>query len=169
MITFEYEGGLYELTPNGSGFYKISGIQLNEALRPGNFTRANNGAWVGHFTSEKGRYGGTWASVEMTISYLCWAGCTEIKHNECVIVVTRAPRAETVFGEKLIKSMGEVYNVIPQYPVCGGKYRIDFYIPETRQAFEYDEPHHKRNAESDTLRQREIEEELGCVFIRIPH
>lgn len=62
----------------------------------------------------------------------------------------------TVFDIKLIK----------QYRVL--KYIIDGYLPELNIAIEYDENNHKNYTyEQHELRQKEIEKELGCKFIRV--
>ena len=49
-----------------------------------------------------------------------------------------------------------------------GDYRIDLYIPSLNIAIEYDEDGHKNYTyEQQELRQKLIEEELGCMFIRV--
>ncbi|MDZ9609906.1 Rha family transcriptional regulator [Escherichia coli] len=62
---------------------------------------------------------------------------------------------EQVLGVKLIR----------QYPVLN--YRIDGYDPVNNIAYEIDEPEHKYKKEQDEIRQRRIENELGCKFVRI--
>ncbi len=52
-----------------------------------------------------------------------------------------------------------------QYRV--GNYRIDGYDIENNIAYEIDEPEHYYKKESDDDRQRYIERELGCSFVRI--
>ena len=53
-----------------------------------------------------------------------------------------------------------------QYTVIG--YRIDIYFHEYKLAIEIDElGHNDRNIDYEIQRQRAIEKELGCVFIRI--
>lgn len=55
---------------------------------------------------------------------------------------------------------------IRQYKV--GKYYIDYYIPNLNMAIEYDEGGHKYYTyEQHEGRQRDIEKELGCKFIRV--
>ena len=45
---------------------------------------------------------------------------------------------------------------------------IDFYLPKRKLAIEVDERGHKdRKPETEKTRQKEIEECLGCKFIRI--
>jgi very-short-patch-repair endonuclease len=47
------------------------------------------------------------------------------------------------------------------------KYRIDLYIIDKKIAIECDEfNHHNRNSILETTRQKEIEDELHCKFIR---
>jgi len=46
-------------------------------------------------------------------------------------------------------------------------YFIDGYIPELKLAIEVDEDYHNFQKEKDERRQKEIEESLGCVFLRI--
>lgn len=46
-------------------------------------------------------------------------------------------------------------------------YYIDAYLPDLNLAIEVDEPHHKKQLEEDTIREREIMEKIGCRFIRI--
>ncbi|KAE9928413.1 DUF559 domain-containing protein [Escherichia coli] len=61
---------------------------------------------------------------------------------------------EQLVGVKLIR----------QYKVL--EYRIDGYDPVNNIAVEIDEGHHKSQEASDAIRQRRIEEELGCSFFR---
>ncbi len=52
-----------------------------------------------------------------------------------------------------------------QYPV--DDYRIDGYDKENNVAYEIDEPQHFQSIEDDKIRQKYIEDKLGCKFIRI--
>ncbi|HDV1870525.1 TPA: DUF559 domain-containing protein [Escherichia coli] len=61
---------------------------------------------------------------------------------------------EQLVGVKLIR----------QYKVL--EYRIDGYDPVNNIAVEIDEAHHKDQEASDAIRQRRIEEALGCTFFR---
>ncbi|WP_251366614.1 DUF559 domain-containing protein [Escherichia coli] len=61
---------------------------------------------------------------------------------------------EQLIGVKLIR----------QYKVL--EYRIDGYDPVNNIAVEIDEGHHKGQEASDAIRQRRIEEALGCTFFR---
>lgn len=55
---------------------------------------------------------------------------------------------------------------VRQYKVFN--YRIDYYIPDLKIAIEYDENDHKGYSyEKQEGRQKKIEDELGCRFIRI--
>jgi len=50
----------------------------------------------------------------------------------------------------------------------GANYKIDLYLPELNIAIEYDENGHKNYTyEQQEGRQKEIEQELGCKFIRV--
>ena len=58
--------------------------------------------------------------------------------------------------------------LIKQYPVLG--FRVDGYDFDKNVCYEIDEPEHFKNGEllkKDKHRQKLIEEELGCTFIRI--
>ena len=57
---------------------------------------------------------------------------------------------------------------IRQYSVIDNKYRIDYYIPSVNIAIEYDENNHRYYSyENHEGRQKEIENQLKCRFIRI--
>ena len=83
-------------------------------------------------------------------------------------LVLKRKRAEVVFGEEIVERLFSGYTIIRQFPVFGGKYRIDWYVPELRLAVEFDEAHHatSSNAAADAARQSEIEAALGCRFLR---
>ena len=66
--------------------------------------------------------------------------------------------------EKVLKPFD--YFCIRQHHVCNNKYRIDLYIKDLNIAIEYDERNHT-GYKNDEYRQKEIEKELGCRFIRI--
>ena len=64
-----------------------------------------------------------------------------------------------------IKDAFEGENIQTQYTVIG--YRIDLYFHEYKLAIKVDElGHNDRNIDYEIQRQRAIEKELGCVFIR---
>lgn len=48
-----------------------------------------------------------------------------------------------------------------------GNYRIDLYIPQYNLAIEIDEEEHKYKQDYDTIRQKYIEKQIHCKFIRI--
>ena len=76
-------------------------------------------------------------------------------------------RKELDFINNLEKALA-AFNIegIRQYQVLN--YRIDYYIPRLKVAIEYDENGHKHYSyEQHELRQIEIEEKLGCKFIRV--
>ena len=56
-------------------------------------------------------------------------------------------------------------NYIEQYQV--NNYRIDLYIPQYNLAIEIDEEEHKYQQEYDKMRQKYIENQIHCKFIRI--
>ena len=65
-----------------------------------------------------------------------------------------------------IKDAFEGEDMQTQYTVLG--YRIDLYFHKYKLAIEVDEiGHYDRNIDSETQRQKTLERELGCVFIRI--
>ena len=64
-----------------------------------------------------------------------------------------------------IKDTFEGENIQTQYSVLG--YRIDLYFYEYKLAIEVDELGHNRNNDNETERQKALEKELNCVFIRI--
>lgn len=84
-------------------------------------------------------------------------------------VVYSLNREETEF-EYCLKEALKPFNleIKTQLSVCDNKYRIDFYIPSLDIAIEYDENGHKGYSyEKHEGRQKEIEDELGCRFIRV--
>ena len=57
-------------------------------------------------------------------------------------------------------------NMQTQYSVLG--YRIDLYFQDYKHAVEVDEKGHKdRNIDHEIKRQKALEKELGCEFVRI--
>jgi len=82
------------------------------------------------------------------------------------VVIKYYGRLEIQFGEKIINNLFSEYKIIHQKSVLGGKYYIDWYIPELNLAIEFDEPYHFYNKNKDNQRQKEIEMELGCKFAR---
>ena len=65
-----------------------------------------------------------------------------------------------------IKDTFEGENIQTQYSVLG--YRIDLYFYEYKLAIEVDElKHTNRNINNENERQKALEKELNCIFIRI--
>ena len=71
--------------------------------------------------------------------------------------------------QSVLKSITEVFegeNMQTQYNVLG--YKIDLYFHDYKLAIEIDEKGHKdRNISHEIERQKALERELGCKFIRI--
>ena len=81
--------------------------------------------------------------------------------------IVLSKRKEVSFIEQLEEFLSE-YNIkgIKQYPILN--YRIDYYIPELKLAIEYDENNHNSYSyEAQEGRQKQIEKELGCKFVRL--
>ena len=86
-----------------------------------------------------------------------------IKHDR----VLTNQRKEINFLDKLEQAL-KPFEIIckKQYKVLN--YRIDYYIPQLNIAIEYDENGHSSYTyEQHEGRQKEIEKELGCKFIRV--
>ena len=67
-----------------------------------------------------------------------------------------------------IKDAFEEENMQTQYSVLG--YRIDLYFHKYKLTIEVDElGHNDRNIDHEIQKQRALERELDCVFIRIDH
>ena len=65
-----------------------------------------------------------------------------------------------------IKDVFEAENIQTQYGVLG--YRIDLYFYEYKLAIEVDElGHTNRDINNEIERQKALEKELNCIFIRI--
>ena len=129
-----------------------------------------------HVKESKGGVRCSYFSKEILFEYLLWA-IDEVSDADCVDGIAKElgykdrvrvihSRAEFEFGEGIVKNLFKDYEVIEQFPVFGGRYFIDWYIPELNIAIEYDEYHHVFIREDDCRRQKEIEEELGCKFLR---
>ena len=67
---------------------------------------------------------------------------------------------------KSIKDAFEGEDTQAQYSVLG--YRIDLYFHKHKHAIEFDESAHvDRNLSNEIERQKALEKEFGCVFIRL--
>lgn len=119
-----------------------------------------------------GRTPGSFACVEILFEYAKWLSaeiCSELaKSIDIPVILIDHVRREFTFGAEIIQNLFKGYTIIEQFPVLGGKYRIDWYIPELHLAIEFDEAHHStpNNQEADKARQQEIEKVLGCRFLR---
>lgn len=85
------------------------------------------------------------------------------------IMITEINRKEIEFLDELEDALSP-FNIrgIRQYSVIDNKYRIDYYIPSLKIAIEYDENNHRDYSyEKHEGRQKEIEDQLKCRFIRI--
>lgn len=85
------------------------------------------------------------------------------------IIIAEIDRKEIEFLDELEDALIP-FNIkgIRQYSVIDNKYRIDYYIPSINVAIEYDENNHRDYSyEKHEGRQKEIEDQLKCKFIRI--
>ena len=69
-------------------------------------------------------------------------------------------------------TQSEILNINIQHALNGGekkfqRYWVDGYIEEYNICIEYDEHKHKYQLEKDLIRQKWIEDNFGCNFIRI--
>jgi len=74
------------------------------------------------------------------------------------------------FEYKYLNEIEDFLNVmnikyIPQYKV--NDYRIDLYIPKYNIAIEIDEEEHKYKRDYDKIRQKYIENQIHCKFVRV--
>ena len=72
-----------------------------------------------------------------------------LKDDNSKFIVREQPRYEYQFAEMLEKITGLEWE--KQYPINGGKYRLDFYLPSTL-IVEYDEEQHENQREKDLER-----------------
>nr|DAJ41289.1 MAG TPA: regulatory protein [Caudoviricetes sp.] len=83
------------------------------------------------------------------------------------IIIIDLNRKEIEFLDKLEESL-KPFNIKGKRQYSVLNYRIDYYIPSLNIAIEYDENEHKNYTyEQHEGRQKEIEKELGCRFIRV--
>jgi very-short-patch-repair endonuclease/nitrite reductase/ring-hydroxylating ferredoxin subunit len=98
-------------------------------------------------------------------SHLQGSGCTQCASEYLYVGMNEKDYLQP-YLEKIID-----YKLEFQYPIKNetGNYYIDVYIPELNLVIEYDEFHHydSRNKEKDIIRQKYIENKLGCDFVRI--
>ena len=90
--------------------------------------------------------------------------CSLIRTLEFKIYNVINTKEQTIINS--IKNTFEGENMQTQYSVLG--YRIDIYFHEYKFAIEVDElGHANRNINNEIERQKALEKELNCVFIRI--
>ena len=88
---------------------------------------------------------------------------------------TRVERNLSSIGKNETKILDEYerylgYKIQRQEPINNGQYFVDGYVPQLNVAIEVDETHHFKNGQlrtEDIIRQKNIEEVLGCEFVRI--
>ena len=86
---------------------------------------------------------------------------TRLRFKKCCVILTKEQPVLT----KIMSSF-EVENMQVQYKVLS--YRIDLYFHDYRLAIEIDENGQSdRNIDCESKRQKAIEKELGCKFLRI--
>ena len=70
--------------------------------------------------------------------------------------------------QSLLQSASEGENIQTQYSVLG--YRIELYFQDCRLSIKiHENGHSDRNIDWEIKRQKAIEQELGCEFIRMDH
>lgn len=87
-------------------------------------------------------------------------------------IIEQEMRFEKSFYKQLVDTLEPLgYEVECQKNIFNCKYRIDFYIKELNIAIEYDESHHfvEPQKSKDIKRQKAIEKELGCQFVRLDY
>ena len=117
--------------------------------------------------NENGLYNLLAKSQTLSIAYKTdlknWLVSLGLIQDELLLI----ERKEIKFLDKLQEALKPFdLEGIKQYKILN--YRIDFYIPKLNIAIEYDENEHKDYSyKQQQGRQKEIENSLGCDFIRI--
>ena len=80
-------------------------------------------------------------------------------------------RFETTFFNKLSDTLFAMNIELDRQKTSCAKYRLDGYLPQYNIAIEYDESQHyvEPQKSKDIKRQKEVEKELGCQFIRLDY
>jgi len=76
---------------------------------------------------------------------------------------------EYAFGRDIVEKLFNGYEILPQFQLFGGAVKLDWYIPELKLAIEFDEEQHFVDGvlrEECVERQKRVERELGCRFLR---
>ena len=139
--------------------------KVNKEDKKYKYCHTNGGKQQMVYISSKGLHKVLYSKRNMTEEqkrdiYGCLTGCKyEEVFNDC---------KEMKFLNKL-KCVLEPFNIkdtIEQYKILN--YKIDLYIPSLNIAIEYDENNHKGYTYTQHKgRQKEIEDKLGCKFIRV--
>ena len=105
-----------------------------------------------------------YSEVEKTNIIASLVDANMLSNNMCLVY----SREETEFISELEQFLNaqNITDGIRQFRVLN--YWIDYYIPSIKLAIEYDENEHKHYSyDRHEGRQREIENKLGCKFIRV--
>ena len=90
-------------------------------------------------------------------------------HLSSRLMTSISPNDSNPFSLEIINSIKDTFegeNIQNQYSVLG--YRIDLYFHEYKFAIEVDQlGHTNRNINNEIERQKALEKELNCIFIRI--
>ena len=108
--------------------------------------------------------GSKYISMKHKNDFISWLNSLNLLSNDIIVV---SSRYELEFLDQLEETLIP-FNVsgIRQYKVLS--YKIDYYIPSLNIAIEYDEGSHDYYSyEQQEGRQKKIEKELNCKFIRI--
>lgn len=133
---------------------------------PSNYMGKNCRAVRNYLITKKG--------MEMIIQNSCFTKVEQLEKSKLIYeelggkgieVISAFTRFEISFVDMLEKALKELgIKGIRQYRV--GNYRIDFYIPKSNIAVEYDEKQHEYQVKEDKAREDYIKRELSCKFIR---
>ena len=92
----------------------------------------------------------------------------EVKIKLCFKQIDPIMTKQQSVGLRIKKKTFPNEEIIENFYVKKFKYMTDFYLPKRKLAIEVDEHSHKdRKPEKEKTRQKDIEECLGCTFIRI--
>lgn len=144
-------------TVNITEMHKLSGALPKK--RPSRFVRLFEPD-CSEIETVTGRYGGgTFVSERVAAMYEQWlvGGVDSTFRSRMEKESAALATIEQILGVRLVK----------QFKVLN--YRIDGYDEENKIAYEIDEIHHKTtvNYAKDMRRQKKIEQELGCSFVRV--
>jgi len=135
---------------------------------------------IGHKISEETRKKLSEAKMKNPVKF--WLGkhlSKEDKRNKRIArikyIQNKINNGEPIYpsiGKNETKILNQIeelsnYKIIRQYYIKKLGYWVDGYIPELNLVIEVDEEYHKNRKERDMKRQKEIEKELKCKFIRI--